>query len=105
MNRKSARGGHPMAPERHGTMKRTFRGALRPAAFGSDEPKTCHVTGAGVGDPGAKNEHVTPGHGSPRLVLVHARPEDSTAEGGTENAHPGPHLAHDCRLTAVATAA
>jgi class 3 adenylate cyclase len=91
-----------MAPERRGTVKRTFRGTLRPAAFGSDEAKTCQVTGGSVGDLSAKIEHVAPGEDNPRLVLVHARREDST---GTVNAHPGPHVAQVGRLAVVATPA
>jgi class 3 adenylate cyclase len=86
-------------------MKRTFRGTLLPAAFGSDEAETCQGTGGSVGDLGAKIEHVAPGQDNPRLVLVHARREDSTAEDGTVNAHPGPHVAQVGRLAIVATPA
>jgi class 3 adenylate cyclase len=84
-------------------MKRTFLGTLlRPAEFGSDDAKTCHVTGASVGDPGARIEHFEPGQGSSRPVLLHAGPEDSAA---TVNAHHGPHVAQVGRLAVLATPA
>ena len=104
MNREQCAREHPVGSERRGTKKRTFRGTRRPAEFGSDEAKTCRVTGASVGDPGAKSEHVEPGQGSPRLVPLHVRPEDSAAEGGAVNAHHGPHVPR-VGLAVVATPA
>jgi hypothetical protein len=98
-----------MTPERRETMKRMFRGTLRPAVFGSDEAKTCHVTGATVGDPGAKIEHLAPGQGqppgSPRLVLVHTPDPKIRPPSGTVNAHHVPHVAPVGRLPVVATPA
>ena len=74
-------------------MKRAFGGTLRSAAFAPDEAKMFHVTDGTVGDPGADIEHLAPGQGSPRLVRVPARPEDSTLHG--------PHVAQGGRLAVV----
>ena len=85
-------------------MKRTFRGTLRPAAFGSDEAKTCHVTKASVGDLVPRSS-TSRSDRRPRLVLVHPDPKIPSPRATTINAHHDPHAARVGRLAVVATPA